>query len=486
MKKFSQLSLTLLAGAMAVAVACSDDDDDNGGGMNNNVPANNNNDGGNDNNNNDGGNDNNNNDAGPSVTLRFTIDDTANNTFQDIGASFSWNDFDRSGGDRPALTNDGTGLWSVDVDYPIPAMDETFNYGANAVFTDSDDWIWAYDSRHTGSYTVPADANDGDVIDVAGLTIPAFGDWNMRATIDTSSLAAGFTGDPSLGVGVKTNRNGFGLVVLNDDGTNGDETASDGVYTFDMDAQATAAAMGTSMSSVGLMAPGERVEFTWVIGGTEYKIDGGERTGVAVELTDTSTPTNPWVPASVVRLRSDRNTGVIATSSTSQYDIRILVDTSTLSTTQYTATSTVYFSNTWIVEQENGTFTAPQMFDNGRFGDETADDGVYTLVLSEWVGGQWVSDDILFPTGGNADQPANDADLRSSTLLAAGPDPLGRDPVMSGSEAVFKIRFDANGYYESLQGVTVQFKRPGEDTWNDIANVPTTGPFNNFQLIIPE
>ena len=50
-----------------------------------------------------------------------------------------------------------------------------------------------------------------------------------------------------------------------DDGMDGDETAGDGIYTFVISDQNTAKAMmGEAMNSVGLLAPGERLEFVWV------------------------------------------------------------------------------------------------------------------------------------------------------------------------------------------------------------------------------
>ena len=195
-------------------------------------------------------------------------------------------------------------------------------------------------------------------------------------------------------------------------------------------------------------------------------------TALSVELRDTSDTANPWVPASVIRLRSDRNTGVVATSSTSQYDLRVLVDTNNLATgAAYTATSTVWFTNSYIMEND-GAGIAPKLFDNGEFGDETCRATACTpscCPSTSRASGclpSWSS------AGLDAASQMGRGRSPASTLLAAGPDPLGRAD-NTDAQSRFKIRLSTTAAStSSLDGITVQYKRPGEDTWNDITNFP--------------
>jgi len=424
--------------------------------------------------------------GGPTVTLRFQVDDTANNSVGAIsGAAFEWNDFDRSGGDRPVLTNDGSGLWTYTEDIPIPDSDTTYNFGANlstpAPGTGFSDWIWAYDSRDLGSYTVPADAQDGDVIDIEGpdgspaLTIPEFGDWDVRLTVDTNDLATNDPAfDPSGGVDVKLSRAAFFANFLQDDGNLGDETAGDGIYTFVLSEQIANAPADTPLQAAGLLAPGDPMEFIWRFSATEYKIDGVAQTqGVTVELRNTATG-GDWIPMNVAFVRPDRNSAVLATP-TRQVDLRVTVDKANIDEGAVEGgvavgpDTPVFFTSSWIVEQMNGDFTVLPMFDNGEFGDPTADDGQYTFVLGQWVGGEW---------------NAQEVDFRGMSFLARGDDPLGRDPIPQDGESRFKARFDEGGFYGSLDGVTVEYRVPGGD-WTEITNIPTVG-LGDFQLIIPE
>ena len=482
MNKTSQLLVAALSCGLTVGVACSDDDGDDGPapGGNNNAGMMNNNDGMANNN----AMANNNMMAGPTVTLTFTIDDTANNSYGPEGAQPYWNDFDGDG--RVNLTDDGNGLWTASVERAIPATDATFGYGANVEFENGhDNWIWAYDSRHNGSYTIPANAMDGSTIMVPGLTIPAHGDWNVVLTLNTSSVTADFAGeDLSNGVAIKFSRNAFENIVLMDDGTNGDDMANDGIYTFDLEQQIEAAEMadmGGTMETVGLLASGERMEFIWTfsVSGTEYKDANGALTeGVGVSLQNTAT-SSPAFAGGILRLRNDRNTAVIATSSVSQTDIRVTVnlqeavDNGPIGSTTSTD-SAAFFTSSWISVQADGgsgTFIALPMFDDGNNGDEMANDRVHTFVLSEWVGGQW-------------EAQGND-DLRSSGLLYYGGDPLGRDTVPADAESRFKIRFDDGDFYNSLVGVTVE-ARYGTGPWFelDAASFETNG-FGDYFLVIP-
>jgi len=409
------------------------------------------------------------------VELTFTIDDSANNSLAAIpGAEFRWNDFNR-GGEIP-LVNDGNGVWSITVSEPIPAETAEFGYGAmlatpGGIGGPWNQWIWAYDSRSNGSYTIPADATDGQEIVVPGLVIPAHGDWDLRITLDTNNLVE-TNFDPSTGVAVKFSRNAFFPTVIED----GADGAEDGIYTFIMSEHIGANAMPADgpNATMGLLAPGERTEFIWESGSGEYKADGqAPLQGVTVAFRNTA-ENGDWVEGNIIRARNDRNTAAIATP-TRQYDYRVTVDTNAVGAA-YTAGDPVFFTNTFVVEQENGDFTETPMFDDGQNGDATAEDGIFTFRLGEWVGGAWGNQNV---------------DYRGFTLLGEGEDPIGRMGVSGENASRFKVRFGADastGYYDSLDGITVEYKAPGGD-WTVIPNeevASNVGPFgNDFRVQIP-
>lgn len=123
-------------------------------------------------------------------------------------------------------------------------------------------WIW---KGSNGSFTITA----GQTTDVTatGMSIPAFGTTDLKLTLDTGSLAG--TRDTSA-VGVKGSAWAWGSVALNDDGTKGDATAGDGIFTFVLSEHVGA---GKEFIHTGLMKAGDKPEFVWVLGdpGVEYK-----------------------------------------------------------------------------------------------------------------------------------------------------------------------------------------------------------------------
>jgi hypothetical protein len=474
--RLNRLGLAVLAGFAFSVAACGDDDN----GDNGNGPT----DAGNGNGGTDAGNGGT--DAGPTdpcdtqdcVDLTFTIDDSANDSWSAVG-NLAWNDFGRSpDANIIDLTNDGSGVWSITVGEPIPMEDVTYNYGANAVWGAEDaagstgDWIWAYDSREVGAYSITATAADGDDIMVPGLVIPAFGDWDIRVMIDTNNLADGF--DASGGVAVKTSRHGFYTLLLNDDGMKGDMAAGDGIFTYQQSEQTGANAVDSNgaMAAGGLLAPGDNMEIIPVIGGSEYKAGGSIRQGLSAEIRDTSAAGSDWLPMNFLRVRNDRNTAVKA-HPTRQYDYRVTVDTSAVGDA-WNEGDDVFFTNTWVVEQQNGDFIETPMFDDGSAGDMMADDGIFTFVLSEWVGGEWAREEV---------------DFRQSLLLGPEEDPVGRGDVPASDASRFKVRFRSDGFYESLDGITVEYKPPGGE-WTVIPSSEIdsdVGGFgNDFRVQIPQ
>jgi len=95
-----------------------------------------------------------------------------------------------------------------------------------------------------------------------------------------------------------------------DDGTKGDETADDGIYTFVLSENVGA---GTNLKHAGLLNTGDVAQFVFVIKGVEYK---GEVTGLtgSVPLTqgvlaETSADGTTWTEAQIQRQPDgDQNT----------------------------------------------------------------------------------------------------------------------------------------------------------------------------------
>ncbi len=127
-------------------------------------------------------------------------------------------------------------------------------------------WVWI---GNNGSFVVTA----GDTLakTAQGLAFPAHGAVDMKLTIDTKALGAG-TWDTTR-VAVKGSAWGWTEIVLTDNGTKGDATAGDGIYTF----QLSAAIDRTKPPYPGLTKSGDKPEFIFTFGPTskEYKDAGG-------------------------------------------------------------------------------------------------------------------------------------------------------------------------------------------------------------------
>jgi hypothetical protein len=196
-------------------------------------------------------------DTAPSgVTLTFTIDDTANQTygaadglawkgsFVDTEATNSlaydsgwagpfprlYDDGPRSaGGHEPEGATAGDHVFGVAVHVPTPTEALTFQYGAVRAYTGSGQgtWIW------TGANgTVSLAVGQTGTVAATGLTIPAFGTIDLKITLDMNALDPNFTPGAGSGVTLKSSAWTWEEIALTDDGTKGDVTASDGVYTF--------------------------------------------------------------------------------------------------------------------------------------------------------------------------------------------------------------------------------------------------------------
>lgn len=258
------------------------------------------------------------------ATLTFTIDDSANKTYDASDklawkGSFSWDEttnvvtFDGSwGGPFPLLYDDGPapggnekpgavagdGIWTTVVQVATPATDLTLEYGA-AWGDGANNWIW---QGTNGTVTVPAGSTAQ--IDAVGLTIAPHGTIDLKLTIDVSNQGANlsslFQGVDYTDVKVKSSAWGWAELALVDNGEDGDDTAGDKVYTLLLSENLT--------KHGGLLKPGDKPQFVFVLGGTEYKQDGAPPTAGVMAYFDDGTT---MVEAEVMNMaEGDKNTYV--------------------------------------------------------------------------------------------------------------------------------------------------------------------------------
>jgi hypothetical protein len=227
------------------------------------------------------------------ATLVFTIDDSANGTY-DATDGLAWKGsfaydaatnivaFDNSwGGPFPMLYDDGTHgdatagdhIWTCGILFATPEADQEFGYGAISGSVDGSDgqWIW---QGTNGSVTITA--GETGTVTATGLVIPAFGTTDLKLTIDVSDSGANLGGAFDLGTGsyttvkVKGGAWGWVEVEMTDDATKGDDTAGDEIYTFVLSENLT--------KHTGLLVSGAEAPFVFVLDGVEYKVDGAPPT----------------------------------------------------------------------------------------------------------------------------------------------------------------------------------------------------------------
>jgi hypothetical protein len=234
------------------------------------------------------------------IKVNFTIDDSANGVY-DTAANLAWKGsfiFDEAtrimernpgwsgpyakvwddgpvaaGGHEPEGAVAGDHKWGIEALVAKPEADAMFNYGAVINFTGgmTGDWIWNLGGNTTdGAFTVPA--NDNAPVTAAPLVLPAFGTTDLLLEIDTSSLAPEFaTFDPTNGINVKGSAWTWVEKPTLDDGVAPDRVASDGIFTFQLSA---VVGPGTTLPYSGLLKTGDKPQFVFVLGGTEYKVAG--------------------------------------------------------------------------------------------------------------------------------------------------------------------------------------------------------------------
>ncbi len=209
------------------------------------------------------------------ATRKVTYDSTWAGPWAKLYDDGPWN----RGGHEPNNAVAGDHKLGVTVFVTPPATgSQTYEYGLRDA-TNPDPanggWVWV---GSNGSFTVNAGATAA--ITAAGQTFPAHGTVDLRLTIDTHNLGAG-TWDTSR-VAVKGSAWGWSEVDLHDDGTHGDATSGDGIYTYVLSQNLNQ----NAPPYPGLLKSGDRPEFIFVFGtapnSKEYKDSSAvaEKTGV--------------------------------------------------------------------------------------------------------------------------------------------------------------------------------------------------------------
>lgn len=175
-----------------------------------------------------------------------------------------------TGGHEPKGAVAGDHKLGVTVFIAPPATGtQKYEYGLrDATNTDTANggWVWV---GSNGSFTLTA--NDLTDKTAAGIAFPAHGAIDLKLTLDTNNLDSGGTWDASK-VQVKGSGWGWGDVTMYDDGTHGDTTSGDKVFTFLL----SAAIDQTKPPYPGLLKAGDQAEFVFDLGPTgsvkEYKV----------------------------------------------------------------------------------------------------------------------------------------------------------------------------------------------------------------------
>jgi cysteine-rich repeat protein len=225
----------------------------------------------------------------------FDVDATTRVVSQDTGWAALWPRlFDdgpwNMGGHEPAGAAADDHTWGV-MFFVVPdATDPTafehglvkfaalpadgFTCGVDGAADSGEAWIWTQVQSTNNTFTVAAGATAD--IDLGPFSLATLGTVDVRFMIDTTSLDGSFVlpteWDASDGMILKSSAWGWGEWDAWDDGTNGDTTADDGIFTVTMsDADEW-------HPTDGLPNAGEYVQFIWVFDDgttvTEYKVGG--------------------------------------------------------------------------------------------------------------------------------------------------------------------------------------------------------------------
>lgn len=199
-----------------------------------------------------------------------------------------------TGGHEPKGAVAGDDKFGITVFMAVPTEDQTYEYGAQ---TKAGGWIWP--AGDNGSFTLVA--NSTAEVTADGLTLTPEGTYDLRLTVDTKNLGSGATYTAGSPVTVKGTFSEWGEEAAFDDGTHGDATANDGVFTYTLSENATRRLKLTS---------GTIQEWVWVIGGVEYKktSGGAEDTGVVAY---TKGPSDSGFVTAAITFATNGNTMIV-------------------------------------------------------------------------------------------------------------------------------------------------------------------------------
>lgn len=244
------------------------------------------------------------------ATLVFVVDDSRNQTFGDGDikwtGSFSWDEATNTisyssswlptDGPFPPLYDDGPisgggheaegavagdHLFSTEVRY-LADQDRIIEFGALNEF---DNWIWV---GPNGTVEIPKGSTER--YELPWLTLPKHGPVDIKVVLDVAHLHSDFAGAAPAKVFVKGTMNMWAPVQILDDGSGGDDTAGDGLYTY--------VHLNKLGPHDGGLNPGDEAQFVFVIGygeggadeGIEYKVNGDAVPDGVKAWTDVSAP----------------------------------------------------------------------------------------------------------------------------------------------------------------------------------------------------
>lgn len=238
------------------------------------------------------------------IPVNFSLDDTANKTYDEsdglrwkgsfeyepktrtISYDSTWSGpfaplFDdgswTEGGHEPIGAIAGDSIWGTTI-WIDESSTETYEYGVVRFAEDGgeDEWIW---TGENGSFSLNV---GGQSIDTVGLTINPHGPIDLRLELDSNSLSESFSNSPPLKIEVKGSAWAWSKIPLNDDGTLGDSSADDGIYTFVLSQH-----IG---KHDGLLSVGDQAEFVFILDDIEYKEGEIASTMGLSAYTDTAQP----------------------------------------------------------------------------------------------------------------------------------------------------------------------------------------------------
>ena len=209
-------------------------------------------------------------------------------------------------GHEPATAVAGDKKWGVTVFMAPPAAAPvTISYGLiDHAFGDG--WIWT--GAGNGSFVVPVGGTTA--ITAAGMTFDPFGAIDFRLTFNGSAVdtQGGTVSWDLTTVKVKGSAWAWNEITMVDDGTKGDVTAGDGIYTFVLSEWA---GLGKTYFHTGLLKAGDVAQFVFVLTGVEYRDGAGlpTATGAAAAVK----PAAAWVDTAISnQTTGDKNNSITA------------------------------------------------------------------------------------------------------------------------------------------------------------------------------